>query len=158
MPTRFRKSQIPQLLDEMNKIGRKSWLVIRCDIVDFDVVRRDLETNSPLASSWGDNTPPTSMKRFRFMVDGFTFIDAEVLPTGTLRILSNTCRGEEYNEASAFEFKWFQRGKKVGWHRFVRHLEAFVEMSVKRVQGARCEYHPCKNRIDVFIGVVKKVV
>ena len=142
---------IEQRIEELNKLGLKSWLIIRCDVVDHDAYQRDPATFAPMCGRPGDPMPP-AMKRFRLMCDGFVQLDAEILPKGGLKILSNKMFNKDFIEDQAFCFQRFERGSVVTWAKFKKHFNAYVTMSVMRAQnplGSKMEYHPAFNRIDV---------
>ena len=117
-------------VDELNKIGLKSWLVVTCDVV-----------------------PHNGSQRFRFMVDGFVSLDAEIAPHGkNMTILSTRLQDGNYPEDQAFSFRRFDCGRKVTWACFKKHLLAFVEMSNARVKFPNCDmvYRPIPDCINVI--------
>jgi len=141
---------IDQKIEDLNKIGLKSWLIIRCDVVDHDAYQRNPETFAPMCGRPGDPLPK-EMKRFRLMCDGFVQLDAEITSKG-LKILSNKMFSADFPEEQAFQFQRFERGEIVTWAKFKKHFIAYVTMSVMRVQNPRdyeLKYHPAFNRVDI---------
>ena len=107
--------------------GKKSWLIVSGQRYDFDPPRN--EKGWPLRLP-GERKP---MDRFAFQVDGFTTIDAEILPDDTLRIIHNGCREKHYPEDAAFLGDEFTPGQVVTWLAFRKALRRWVELSNQRV-------------------------
>jgi hypothetical protein len=134
-------------LEKLNAIGKKSWLIVTCDIVDFihstemdhDGLKRLLKETI----KW---------PRFRSMCDGFLQLDAKILPSGNLKIISNRHISDpSYAECSAFNFPCFDCGKIVKWEKFLQHFIAYVAISNLRVKHLTHDitYNPSNNTIKV---------
>lgn len=141
-------------LKKAKAVARKSWLVVDCEIVDYDFPRNEIGQHLNVSPH------PVYWPRFRLTCDGFTQFDARVLPSGNLKILYNRhLDSPAYPEDNAFQFAGFRRGQVVKWEKFFKHFIAYVEISNLRVThhvhwgqaDRKITYNPRRNRVTVRV-------
>lgn len=127
-----------EALARMNEVAGKTWLIVRVEVVDYDLKRRAESSGVPMAPTSEDDYI-RGVERLRLQVDGFTQVDA-LVEGDDLKILGNAClahlEGLEGNYAKASEnnaFINFQLGKVVSWDDFCEAVEQYVQLSVDRL-------------------------
>lgn len=135
-------------LDMLNAIGKKSWLIITCDIVDFLLPHHRMD-EKPQQLEW---------PRFRLLSDGFLQMDFRILASGNMKVLTNRhLNNPAYPEDAAFAFPGFRVGKIVTFDKFLKHYRAYVEISNLRARylvsygqkDATITFNPRNNTITV---------
>ena len=122
-----------QRIAEANRIGKRSWMIITCDIVNHDALSRD-KKGRPMCIRTSD-TPPAKIQRFRQMADGFVQLDAEIIGD-ELKILSNShVENPDWPETKPFHNPIFVRATTITWEQFLESFKAYVQGGIERAEN-----------------------
>ena len=151
-PQECASQTIHERLKEINIIGKKSWLVVTADVRNYDPPRN--EHGLPLNVIIGETAnTPRETPRFRFKIDGFVFLEANVVNDHKLLVISNQFQKLNYPEDQAFANKWYAPNRLFTWSRFLVSLNAYVEMSNLRCKfgshRSTLTYNPVRDMIYI---------